>query len=247
VTQALSTPVGSAALRTGFVALTVVLGALFVGAVYWSSVRTGLTRADAIRRAAIGGILAIVWIGFTGGAAATGALHFEAPPTMLIVILASLVLAVALALSPIGRQIALGLPIMVLVGYQAFRVIVELLLHRAYAEGLMPVQMSYAGRNFDIVTGISAALLGTWLTIGRGSKALVAAWNTVGVLLLANILVVALLSSPTPFRRFMNEPSNVWVTHAPWVWLPTVMVFAAVFGHVALFRRLASDRLEATR
>ena len=31
-------------------------------------------------------------------------------------------------------------------------------------------------------------------------------------------------SHPLSFRRFMNEPSNVWITHTPWVWLPTVMV-----------------------
>ena len=29
--------------------------------------------------------------------------------------------------------------------------------------------------------------------------------------------VVALLSAPTPFRVFMNEPANVWITRAPWI------------------------------
>jgi hypothetical protein len=37
----------------------------------------------------------------------------------------------------------------------------------------------------------------------------------------------------------MNEPSNIWVTQAPWVWLPAVMVLAALLGHVLVFRRLA--------
>ena len=113
-------------------------------------------------------------------------------------------------------------------------------MHRAYVEGLMPVQMSYSGRNFDIVTGITALALGAWLATGRDLARLVLAWNTLGVVLLANILIVALLSAPTPFRVFMNEPANVWITHAPWVWLPTVMVFAAVFGHVVVYRRLAA-------
>ena len=105
----------------------------------------------------------------------------------------------------------------------------------------MPVQMSYSGRNFDIISGITALALGGWLATGHSSRRLVAAWNTLGVLLLANILIVALLSAPTPFRVFMNEPANVWITHAPWVWLPTVMVFAALFGHVAVYRRLVSE------
>jgi hypothetical protein len=58
------------------------------------------------------------------------------------------------------------------------------------------------------------------------------------VLLLANILAVALLSAPTAFRTFHNEPANVWVTQAPWVWLPAVLVLAAVAGHIVVFRRL---------
>ena len=44
-----------------------------------------------------------------------------------------------------ARRLALDLPVAALVGYQGFRVLVELLLHRAYTEGLMPVQMSYSG------------------------------------------------------------------------------------------------------
>jgi hypothetical protein len=37
---------------------------------------------------------------------------------------------------------------------------------------------------------------------------------------------------------FHNEPGNLWVTRAPWVWLPTVMVVAAVIGHLLVYRRL---------
>ena len=181
------------------------------------------------------------WLTITGVSAERGVLHFEAPPTMLGAIVASVALAVGIGLSPLGKRMALGLPLAALVGYQGFRIAVELLMHRAYKEGLMPVQMSYSGRNFDIVTGITAVLLGAWLATGRRSRPLVVAWNVLGLALLANILVVALLSAPTPLRVFMNEPSNVWITHAPWVWLPTVMVLAAMLGHVLVFRRLADN------
>ena len=63
-------------------------------------------------------------------------------------------------------------------------------------------------------------------------------WNVLGALLLANIVGVALLSAPTPFRLFMNEPANTFITRAPWVWLPAVMVLAAVMGHALVFRWL---------
>lgn len=233
---------GSAVLRSSFVAVTLLVAGLFVVAVRWSAVRTGLDRRAALRRTIVAAGLAAAWIALTGVAAARGALHFQAPPTMLALFPCVLAVAIGLALSPLGRRIAFGLPLAALVGYQGFRVLVELVMHRAYVEGLMPVQMSYSGRNFDIVTGLTALLLGAWLLTGeRQSRRLVFAWNTLGLALLANVVGVALLSAPTPFRVFMNEPANVWITHAPWVWLPAVMVLAALCGHVLVYRRLFGE------
>lgn len=39
-------------------------------------------------------------------------------------------------------------------------------MNRAAEEGVMPVQMSYSGFNFDILTGLSALILGLFLLTG---------------------------------------------------------------------------------
>ena len=233
---------GSTELRVAFVALTLAVAALFIFAVHTSSIRTGLDRPSARRRTLLAACLTTLWLAITGFAAARGALHFEPPPTMLPVFVLTFALAIGLAMSFLGKRLAIGLPIAALVGYQGFRVLVELLLHRAYREGLMPVQMSYSGRNFDIVSGVTALLLAAWLVMRPDlSRGLIFAWNTLGLALLINIIGVALLSAPTPIRVFMNEPANVWITRAPWVWLPTVLVLAALCGHLLVYRRLAID------
>jgi len=232
---------GSPFLRVAFTLLTLFVGALFIVGVYWSGRRMGIVAAALRRRTVVAACLTVIWIAATGVAAARGVLHFTPPPTMLILFIAIFAGAIGLATSPLGKQLAVGLPLAALVGYQGFRVVVELLMHRAYVEGLMPVQMSYSGRNFDIVTGITAIALGAWLAGGTPPRWLVLAWNTLGLALLANIVTVALLSAPTPMRVFMNEPANVWITHAPWVWLPAVMVFAALTGHVLVYRRLLAE------
>jgi hypothetical protein len=234
-------PVASPGLRLGFITLAVGIAALFTAAVHWAARRAGRDPRTARRDAGIAALLAAVWLVATASAAASGTLHFEAPPTMLIIFPLMLVLVVIVARSGAGTRIALELPLAALVGFQGFRVLVELLMHRAYLEGLMPAQMSYSGRNFDIVTGVTALLLAAWLATGRRSPRLVFAWNTLGVLLLANIVGIALLSAPTPLRVFMNEPADVWITRAPWIWLPTVMVVAAALGHVLVYRRLSRD------
>jgi hypothetical protein len=59
--------------------------------------------------------------------------------------------------------------------------------------------------------------------------------------LLLNVLTVAILSTPTPLRVFMNEPANVWITQAPFVWLVAVLVPTALAGHLVIFRRLRSE------
>ena len=102
----------------------------------------------------------------------------------------------------------------------------------------MPVQMSFSGLNFDILSGLSAIVVALMLLRKPGSLVLVRVWNAAGIVLLANILTIALLSAPTPLRVFHNEPANVWITQAPWVWLPSVLVLAAVVGHILVYRRI---------
>ena len=115
---------------------------------------------------------------------------------------------VVLALSAFGARLAAGIPVAGLVGYQVFRVPLEWVLHQLYSEGVIPVQMTYAGQNFDVVTGVLAAALGLWLWAGHRAVWLVAAWNIIGLALLANIVTIAILSTPAPFRYFMNDPDR---------------------------------------
>jgi hypothetical protein len=157
---------------------------------------------------------------------------------MVVVFVLVFVLSIGLGVSPVGRRLAAGLPLVVLVGVQAFRLPLELMMHRAYEFGLMPKQMSYSGLNFDIVTGITAIVVAVLLATGRAGIRTVRAWNWLGTLLLVNIIVIAALSAPMPWRVFREGPVNVWITAAPYVWLPAVMVAFAILGHIVIFRAL---------
>ena len=97
--------------------------------------------------------------------------------------------------------------------------------------------MTYTGRNFDIVTGTTAILVAWAVAGGRGGRKLVGAWNVMGLALLINVVTIAILSTPV-FRYFGDEHLNVFVTDTPFVWLPAVMVLAALSGHLLIFRAL---------
>ena len=160
------------------------------------------------------------------------------PAPALVLVLAVTIVTVLTMFSRLGSQLA-ALPLAALVGFQAFRIPVELLLHRLAVEGVIPVEMSYSGRNFDIVSGLTGGALGLWIASGRSvPRGVLLAWNVLGLLLLANIVTVAVLATPTPFRVFTNGPPNLLPSTVPFVWLPTFLVQLALAGHLLVFRRL---------
>jgi hypothetical protein len=186
-------------------------------------------------------LAAAAWLGSTGLLALLGFwADFDArPPHLPLLVLPALGLPTLLAFSRTGTRLAHGVPIALLVGFQAFRLPLELVMHQAAVEGTMPPQMTYTGSNFDIVTGISAAVVGAIAAWGHAPRWLLLAWNTLGTALLIAILVIAVASLPT-FQAFGSDPSllNTWVAYFPFVWLPAGLVSAAVLGHLLLWRRL---------
>jgi serine-type D-Ala-D-Ala carboxypeptidase/endopeptidase len=238
-------PVSFASIEWPFRVLPVILALLLVAGVFVGWRRTGAS----IRRstlAATGMTLGLsAWMAATYLAAGFRMLHFPpGPPTMVVLLVLLLVLSVGLGVSPVGRRLAGGLPLALLVAVQGFRLPLELLMHRAYEYGLMPRQMSYSGLNFDIVTGITALIVGALLATGRAGVRTARAWNVMGTLLLVNIILISLLSAPTPWRVFRDGPANNWVTTEPYIWLPTVMVAFAILGHIVIYRRLRAGRTD---
>jgi D-alanyl-D-alanine-carboxypeptidase/D-alanyl-D-alanine-endopeptidase len=239
-------PVSVASLVTGFHVLPLCLAGLLVAATFVAFRRTGATTPRAAIAACVMTLGLAIWMAGTYFVAASGWLRFDTrPPTFMLMVLALVVVSVGLGVSSAGRRLAIGLPLWVLVASQSFRLPLELLMHEAYEAGLMPVQMSFSGLNYDILTGASAVVVAILVAFGRAGRRAVLAWNIVGTLLLCNIVVIALLSTPTPLRVFRTPPANTWVATAPYVWLPAVMVAFAVVGHIVIFRRLRVGEVES--
>lgn len=184
------------------------------------------------------------WLAVTGALASTGfyAVEGATPPRAVLLMVPTIGLAVALALSSIGRQLAERAPLAVLVGIHAFRFPLELVMHQAAREGTMPAQMTFTGANFDIVTGASAIVVALLVARGHAPRWLVIAWAVLGSALLVAIGAIAVASLPM-FSAWGTEPErvNTWVMQFPFVWLPAGLVASALFGHVVLWRRIIRD------
>ena len=189
-------------------------------------------------------LLLVVAMGVTLGLAAGGSLakFTRFPPPLLPTTGLCVLLWVAIATSRVGRGLD-ALPVAAVIAFHAFRLPLELMMHAAADAGVMPRQMSYSGWNFDIVTGASAVLVAVLAALGKAPRPLLLAWNALGSVLLLVVVVVAISSVP-PLLAFGSAPeqANTWVAYAPFIWLPTLLVPAAVAGHVVLWRRLLAPR-----
>jgi uncharacterized membrane protein len=165
------------------------------------------------------------------------------PPRPALVILLPLPFIIAISFSKNGKELLRSVPSHWLVFMQSFRIGVELLLLAAFIAGKIPVQMTFEGRNFDILTGLLALPVG-FLVMKKHSHAnkLIVSFNIIGVLLLFNILVIAILSMPTPLRYFMNDPANTLVAQFPFILLPGVLVPIAYSMHIFSLRQLFVKR-----
>jgi hypothetical protein len=192
-------------------------------------------RLTATAVAIAAGVVAIETLLATSGALA----RFDAkPPAFVPFMVGCVALAAAIAYGPLGRLLAAHTSLAALVGFQAVRVLAEAVIFAAVREGRAPVQMSFEGLQFDIVTGVTALPVALVLRRHPDARRPARAFTFMGLGFLVVIVVIASLSMPTPFRRFLNEPSNAWVTTFPYVFLPGILVVAAIAGHLITLRKL---------
>lgn len=195
------------------------------------------------RRAAFAALIVAALLGGEFALARSGFLARTdfLPPPFLLMMVPLTMLVVRTALSPLGARLAEVTPLALLVGLEGFRLPLELLMHRAAAEQIMPPQMTWTGLNFDVVTGASALVLGVLAAQGRAPRGLVLAWSVMGLALLLAVVAIAVTSMPA-FALFGPERTNGWITHVPFVWLPGVLVETALFLHIVILRKLAQER-----
>jgi len=178
----------------------------------------------------------LVWMALSAGLAWSGVLRdfSSLPPAAPVLFVSGFFLTIFVGCycaSPAWLQLSSAL----LIGFQSFRILVELLIHQAVTEGIAPPQMTWSGLNLDIITGVTALMLAPFAN--RAPRRLLLAWNTLGLVLLVWVVSVATISFPTRFQ--ILTPSNTWVAEFPYVWLPSILVSAALLGHILLYRRLA--------
>lgn len=161
------------------------------------------------------------------------------PPRFLLLLLPPLAVIIFVFVTRRGRAFLDKLNDGWLVWLHVVRVPVEVVLYWLYLEKLIPVLMVFEGRNFDILSGLSAPAI-AWLGYvkHRLPKGVLLAWNVICLGLLLNIVICAIFAAPTPFQQFAFDQPNRALLYFPFIWLPCCVVQLVFFSHLAVIRRL---------
>ena len=138
-----------------------------------------------------------------------------------------------------GRDFIDSLDIATLTFMHVIRVGVELVLFWLYAQKTIPQAMTLEGRNFDILSGLTAPLVYYFGFVkGRLSRRVMVIWNIACILLLLNVVSSAFLSLPGRYLKFGFEQPNIAVGFFPFLLLPAIIVPLVLFSHAATIRQL---------
>ena len=161
------------------------------------------------------------------------------PPRFALLLMPPVIFVVILFFSNTGRQTIDIFNLKTLTLLQTVRIPVELTLYWLYLHKAVPQVMTFEGRNFDILCGLTVPLIYYFGYINnRLGKRIILAWNIVCLLLLANIIVLALLSGPFVFQMFGFGQPNIALFYFPFIWLPCFIVPAVLFAHLAAIRKI---------
>ena len=224
-----------------FIALVFGIAFFSIIAVHVCGLRGGLAFEDRRRNLSVTILFLLVWLAFTNIIAMSGLLadFTSMPPMFLLVVLPPFLFIAVLMQAKVFNDLSENISGFWFVYAQSFRILMEFILWLLYRYRIIPVQMTFEGLNFDILIGLSAPFVAYYCFIKKSWSWKVAlGWNIAGLLLLANIVTVAVLSTPYPFRHFMNEPANTVIFNFPFVWLPSLVVPFALLLHLISIRRL---------
>jgi hypothetical protein len=161
------------------------------------------------------------------------------PPRFPLAIVPTLFLMAFVLLSSKGKRFIDSLDPKMLTLLHVVRIPVELVLFGLYGQALIPQVMTFEGRNFDIVSGITAPLVFYFGYVKpKFNRSILIAWNLICLALLFNIVTHAILAIPSPFQQLAFDQPNVGVLRFPFIWLPSVVVPIVFFSHLVTLRGL---------
>ncbi len=232
-----------------FVGLLITLVVLILFALNYAHKKIGTPSGKRVKIVGLTLLGIIVFLGIQGVLASTGffAKFDTLPPRVFMLPVSCFIIITIVATRKSTSKLLAAIPETWLIYVQSFRIIMEIILWRLFVEAIIPIQMTFEGYNYDILSGIIPPLI-AFMVIKKNvlSRGWLIFANVFGLALVTIIFVIAVLSAPVPFRQFMNEPANTMVAYLPYIWLPGFVAPAAYFFHILSLKQILINKKNKT-
>jgi hypothetical protein len=205
-----------------------------------------LKKYDSGKTSIIVSLIIIAWLSLHGILAISNfySVTDTIPPRFVLLVAPPFLSILILFITRNGRKFIDSLSLKILTRLHVVRIFVEIILYWLFLYKYIPGLMTFEGRNFDILAGLTAPLIAYYgFNKHKLSRQFMIIWNIAALLLLLNIVVNAVLSAPFPFQQFGFDQPNIAVLYFPFIWLPGFIVPIVLFSHLVLIRRLSKKQI----
>lgn len=158
------------------------------------------------------------------------------PPRLMLLVFPVMIIILSSIFSSKMKNWLGSLNLKQLMYLHAVRIPVELTLFWLFTANYVPELMTFEGRNFDIIAGISGLIVAYYaFRNNRLNRPLLWIWNIGSILLLSNIIISALLSTPTVIQQMAFEQPNIAILKFPFLLLPVIIVPLVMISNIAAF------------
>lgn len=162
----------------------------------------------------------------------------ETQPRLALILVPSVLIILFGFFTPRGKTFIAKIDLEKYTYLHTVRVGVELVLYSLFLHAMIPESMTFAGRNWDILTGLTAPFVAYFgyrkLKINAKGRLI---WNIIGLLLVLQVVITGIFSAPSPFQKLAFDQPNIGIQYFPFIWLPSILVPLVIFGHLVAIKR----------
>lgn len=161
------------------------------------------------------------------------------PPRLVLMLLPSVLLIILAFSTKKGKAFIDSINIKTYTYLHTIRIGVEFVILWLFLAELMPKSMTFEGRNFDIISGITASFIAYYGFKRKVlSKKVMILWNVLCLVLVLQVVITGIFSVESVFQQLSFDTPNKAILYFPYVWLPGIIVPIVIFGHLVSIRQL---------
>jgi hypothetical protein len=189
-------------------------------------------------------VVILLWLVLQSQIARTGFYTvMTMPPRFPLLVGPALLCIILLLVIPKGRRFLDSLDAKWLTLLHVVRIPVEIVLFYLFLYKVIPQEMTFEGRNFDILSGITAPFIYYFGYVKQKlNRAVLLCWNFLCLGLLLNIVLNAIFALPYPFQKIAFDQPNIAVMYFPFIWLPCLIVPLVLLAHLVVIRKLILNK-----